>query len=660
MICRRLARKQGSLPAWAWLLLALVPPAAGCLGTVAAPHVRQLEQYLDVATQIEYPDAQVDLAQVLESNTDPTAVAEGKEAEYWDMTLENALRIALCSAPVLRDLGAVAVTSSERAKTHWDPAIEETDPRTGVEAALSAFDASLAARTFYEKNDRRFNNRVFGLNGFLDQDLVTTDAELTKRAATGSQFTLRQSWVYDSNNSPTNTFRSSAWDAIVEAEFRQPFLQGAGVEFNRIAGPDGRPGYSNGVLLARVKTDISLTDFEMGVRDFVSNVENAYWDLYFAYRELDARKQARDASLETWRYVEARKKNDLARSAQEAQAREQYFRFEEEVVNSLKGRPVEGTRVFNGSGGGTFRPSGGVRVAERRLRHLLGVPVTDSRLIRPVTEPSPAKTLFDWDAASAECITRRVELRRQRWIVKQRELEHLASHNYVKPKLDAVGRYRMRGFGHDLMNEGDQHDPQFDNAYGNLATGDFQEWELGLEFSMPIGFRQGHAAVRNAQLKLARERSILAELEREAILDLSNAIAEMDRAHTALDIAYSRLQAAKEQLDVLRAMFELDDPKARLEVVLEAQRRYAEALNQYYLARVEHAIAVKNIHFAKGSLLEQYSIELAEGPWPEKAYYDAAIREFLRGRCHRMSYIGNLDVAVPQCPPCPDRPTRLP
>ena len=33
-------------------------------------------------------------------------------------------------------------------------------------------------------------------------------------------------------------------------------------------------------------TDISLADFEIGLRDFVSNVENAYWDLYFAYRNL--------------------------------------------------------------------------------------------------------------------------------------------------------------------------------------------------------------------------------------------------------------------------------------------------------------------------------------------------------------------------------------
>ena len=62
------------------------------------------------------------------------------------------------------------------------------------------------------------------------------------------------------------------------------------MEFNRIAGPITTPGVYNGVLIARLNTDVALTDFEIAVRDLVSNVENAYWDLYFGYRVLDARR----------------------------------------------------------------------------------------------------------------------------------------------------------------------------------------------------------------------------------------------------------------------------------------------------------------------------------------------------------------------------------
>ena len=75
--------------------------------------------------------------------------------------------------------------------------------------------------------------------------------------------------------------------------------------FNRIAGPSVVPGIYNGVLIARVNTDVELADFEIAVRDLVNNVENAYWDLYFAYRDLDAKIKARDATLDPWRGVRA-------------------------------------------------------------------------------------------------------------------------------------------------------------------------------------------------------------------------------------------------------------------------------------------------------------------------------------------------------------------
>ena len=36
------------------------------------------------------------------------------------------------------------------------------------------------------------------------------------------------------------------------------------------------------------------------MRDYVSNVESAYWELYFAYGDLDAKLTAQNASLKIW------------------------------------------------------------------------------------------------------------------------------------------------------------------------------------------------------------------------------------------------------------------------------------------------------------------------------------------------------------------------
>src|SRR5690606_38910960 len=104
----------------------------------------------------------------------------------------------------------------------------------------------------------------------------------------------------------------------------------------------------------------------------------------------------------------------------EAQAREQYFRFQEDVQNSLHGRLIDATRGNNGSSGGTFRGVGGVQVAERRLRVLIGLPVTDGNLLRPAEEPEMAEVIFYWEEVLQEALTRRVEIRRQKWNVKSR------------------------------------------------------------------------------------------------------------------------------------------------------------------------------------------------------------------------------------------------
>ncbi len=374
-----------------------------------------------------------------------------------------------------------------------------------------------------------------------------------------------------------NIYANGAFDTAIQGEVRQPLLQGAGVEFNRIAGPGAKPGVYNGVLVARIRTDISITDFQLGLRDYVSNVENAYWDLYYAYRDLAVKIDARDEALRTWRGVYALWAPSRGAAAggeddKEAQAREQYFRFKQDVEDSLAGRPVEGTRTNNGSQGGTFRATPGVLIAERRLRLLMGLPATDDKLIRPADEPTLAPVSFDWYSVTTEALVRREELRRQRWLIQSRQLELAAAQNFLQPNLDLVGRYGLRGFGHELTDS----DPGSQSAYSNLFTADHQEWQVGAEFSMPLGFRQGHAAVRNAELRLSQAHAILRDEERIVISDLSTAVAEKDRAFIAVQTAYDRSAAAERQLGALKERY-----KAKKEgffEVLDAQRQLADAL----------------------------------------------------------------------------------
>lgn len=622
------------------LVCCLLAAGSGChtRSTCEFKASKNADCYQQIAAEIEYPV--VDQCSAMDpdwASVQPMTLADTAEPEYWDVRLEEVVHLALAQSKVLRDLGGTVLRAPTTVQTFWDPAVVETDPRFGIEAALSAFDAQFSASAFGEKNDRALNNEFFGGGTrILLQDAAVVQSQISKRAVTGSEFSFRHNIEYDSNNAPSNLF-PSAWNVNFETEFRQPLLQGNGMQFNRIAGPSTVPGIYNGVLIARINSDMELTDFEISVRDFVSNVENAYWDLYFAYRDLDAKVKARNAALDTWRRVralyDAERKGGEA--FKEAQAREQYFRFQEEVENALSGRLIDGTRSDNGFSGGTFRANGGVHVAERRLRMLIGLAPTDGRLLRPADEPLSAPIAFDWSEVTRESVLRRPELRRQRFETRRRELEWTASKNFLLPRFDAVGRYRWRGFGHDLLDD-DSDNPPFDNAYEDLTGGNFQEWQVGLELTVPIGYRRGFAAARNAELLLCRSRAILREQEHLVLHELSAAVADMERAYVVSQTTFNRLDAARIQLESVKAEFDAD--RAPLDLFLDAQRRLADAESRHHRSLAEYAIAVKNVHFAKGTLLDYDGVYLSEGGWPEMAYRDAAERKYLSGEKRPLNY----------------------
>ncbi len=421
---------------------------------------------------------------------------------------------------------------------------------------------------------------------------------------------IRSVTGYDANNAPANTFRSS-WDTWLEGEIRQPLLQGGGLEFNRIAGPGATPGVYNGVVIAKANADINHAEFMASLRGFVSNVENAYWDLYVAYRELDARKKAMEKALVSWNEAKAKVTGGSVGKADEALARQQYYQLKAAVDETLSGRLLQGTQTQNGSSGGTGQLTGGVLVAERRLRLLTGVAAADGQLIRAIDEPSIAQIHFDWHASMEEAIQQRPELQRQHLVVKKKELELLASRNFLNPRLDAVGRYRWRGFGDALIANGSQTGNAPASALGNLATGDQQEWTLGVELTVPIGYRKAHAAVQNAEIALSRAKAIQREQQREVVSGLNGAITDSVRAYQSVENNLNQYLAAKDYMDALDAKKESGQNEAT-DRILDAQNRLVQAEIQFFRARAEYAISLKNIHYEKGSLLRYKDLRVAD------------------------------------------------
>ncbi|MGQ9769548.1 MAG: TolC family protein [Thermogutta sp.] len=573
-----------------------------------------LSHYVDKATQIEYPDVEAESLSEVQKATPPLTLSNSEVKEYWDLSLEEAVKIALENSKIIRSLTQPEVgaprlpettltVAPEGTPTVYDPARQETNPRTGVEGVLADFDAHWSTRFFWQKLDTPQNVagfvQAFRPSAFR-QDTGNFETEISKTYATGGRFSISHTIGYDWNNAFSSRQWPSNWTANVEAGFRQPLLQGAGATFNRIAGPNGIPGFYNGVLLARLETDQRLAEFEQSVSELLLDVEKAYWTLYLSYRQLDTVIAGRDAALQTWRQVRAKYEvGGRGGSAQEeAQSRQQYLAFRAAVEQALSS----------------------LYKAENNLRYLMGLAATDGRLIRPKDEPTRAKVAFNFHDVHAEALIRNPLLRREKWRVKKAELELIAAKNYLLPRLDMFGFYRWNGLGHDLI------DPDNDrsNAYGSLTSGDYQDWQLGMELQIPIGFRKELAAVRNAQINLARERAILQEQELEISHQIAWVLREIDEYYTLAQTNYNRTVAAENEVRAVTAMY--DAGTATLDLLLNAQQRRAEAEIQFYQSITKYMFAISHLHFRKGSLLEYNGVYLTEGPWPQKAYFDALRR----------------------------------
>lgn len=509
-------------------------------------------------------------------------------SEFFKVSLDEAIAIALNDVEVLRSLSATVVQNAQGIATSLDPAIQSTDPNFGVEAALAAFDTTLTSAIQYANNDDTFNNpTTTGSAATVQQDLTDFTFGLRKVTAAGTQLSLDSRLTHDSSTNPALLFPSvfnTSWQATV----RQPLLQGRGTLFNRTVGPTSAPGFlgGSGFLISRSNHDISIVEFERNLSLMVLEIINAYWQLDLAYQNFISIKASRDASLETWNIAKARNTNSLpgGEAHREAQARAQFYQFESQLAQSLNS---------------TLQ-------SEADLRRLLSLPQSDSTMLMPSDTSEAVESVYDWHSMASETLENRTEIRQQRKLLEQRELLLLAAKSFTQPRLDAIATYRNNGFGDRLIDDGGQ----FSGALNEAFNGNFDEFEVGLSLQAPLGFRRAHAGVRNSELQLMRQRSVLKELKQQILHELGTAVRTADQAYSVLELSRLGAEASSESAKARSVAFRAD--AVGFEDLLDAQQRLLDAQLVYHVAKTDHARAIAQVHFESAHLLDEYAITFDE------------------------------------------------
>jgi len=632
--------------------------AVGC--TPTAPKYLNdsgdLSYYLEQATAIEYPDVQTaSLDEVTQANR-PMTVIDPDFQSFFDLTLEECVSMTLQNSKVLRGYGTPTLQGTRvspgvdglangpaAAGTVYNVAIRESEPgfigtpgqisspaqtltntaldvNQGVESALADFDAQYTSSAFWATNDEPRNVNPLTGNQFdqnvFQQDTVTWQNEIAKKTANGTQIFFRNINSWTENNVPLNSdpppntgFQNldSFYRTSLEVELRQPLLRGRGAFIQRMP-----------IVISRIGTDQELANLEAQLQNMVTNVEIRYWDLYCAYRNFDAAKVGRDAALKTWRIVYDQYNEGADVNIQQvAQASEQYHFFDSQVIDAYN-------NLLN---------------AETALRWLLGIATTDGRVIRPIDEPVLAPIEFDWCSTLSEALTYRPELRQERWEVKKRELALAYSKNALLPELNVTGLYRWLGLGnfYGTSNDDAQNfaDPT-SGALNGLFGGEFQEFQLGIDYRTPIGFRRELANVRNAQLKLAREIARIEDMELDVTREVSETIRALDANRRIMQAAFNRWKDTKVEEEHFEEITKLG--LETLDVALDAQRRGSQAAVAFYTALCEYNKVLSLVHRRKGTTLAYNNVAFAEGQWSGKAYSDAQAHARRRSASTPLNY----------------------
>ena len=137
-------------------------------------------------------------------------------------------------------------------------------------------------------------------------------------------------------------------------------------------------------------------------------------------------------------------------------------------VSLLNFRTYAGGRPERRAGprGGTAQPVG---------------PAADGRpAIVPISPPTTQREPFAWPTLLELAEERRPDLVELKLILEADQQLLLQVRNAAYPQLDAVGRYRWNGIEGELP----------DGTYLRSQPGEFTDWTLGVNFSVPLGLRQ--------------------------------------------------------------------------------------------------------------------------------------------------------------------------
>jgi len=431
----------------------------------------------------------------------------------------------------------------------------------------------LAAASWAEGTSRDRTSFIFqgGLIGKEVVDYRQADISLTQKVPTGADLTLSFTNLRQDNSLPTRTFNPS-YNSELKLSLTQPLLR----DF-------GRTVTEREILFAVKDREASVQDLREKAFDLISRVRDSWFEALRTRDELAYRESSVALARQVLEENRARVDVGVLPPVEILEA--------EVGVQQRESLLLDAQRAY-------------LDVLDE-LRVLLNaegtVEVADEPLGQPELETAEESGL-------RAALEKRPDLLRRIKEIERLNLESRIARNQLLPAVDLAASYSHVGLGVD-----------FDPAMDDIFSRDFENWEVGLSVSYPIGNREARNDYLRTRQQLKGRHALLGQLREQIGREIRDAIRLLDVSRKKIEVTGRGRDLAEEKLRTLLKRKEVGLATTR--DVLEGEEDLALARTDQIAALADYNKAVTAYLRVTGQLLEHEGIRLvgpvdAEGDRP--------------------------------------------
>lgn len=393
-----------------------------------------------------------------------------------------------------------------------------------LKSAKGIYDPLLNAQSYYESRTTPTASTIGGaVNGSVTQRQFFGDFGI-------AGFVPKYGGSYDVifNSSRTSTTNRNStlnpqFPSSLIATFTQPLWRGRNIDQNRRT-----------ILIARKNIDLSDAQLKQKAMDTVTSVEQAYWDLTYALRNLqvqmDTLKQAKDHLESNQRLVA---KGVLA-PIEIVAATAQISKFEQ----------------------GVFTAQESITRAENTLKTLLLPDKTSADWSRPIMPVSPIGQIvprIGLEIALTEAAKNRPEIEQAAVNAGINEINKKFYRSQTKPQIDLISTYTSAGLAGtpNPLSSGSANIPPnlvggYFGSITNLLQQDYPTYRFGVQLALPLRNTVAKANLGRTLVEGERIQNQREQIEQIITAEVRNSLQALRSAESVLTSAIAAREAAEE------------------------------------------------------------------------------------------------------------------